>query len=414
MGGGNTSKRLVRMLVSGSTLFVPWDNVDPGGSITDRVLMPRQGPRRASPRFEMSWGAASKPGPMTVTRSGAIWTVSNSGQSIATEVAANTWAPSVDNAGRRYTTARPSYTNVITQPRAIEHAAWSPGVGPPTTTADAATSPDGQTKADQSNVASGQSSRIWDIASGLTPGKIYRATLWARAVSGTVQLQTELASSPFGAGEIAEGLTALTTTWKRLAVFVTIGSSGALYLAAAMAQDRTGYGGQTGIAQNLYSDLHFLAEIPWDAPYCEGTVGATHFGVPGAQLMRADGSFNLELGEPVVKEDATAISAERDLLRFDANNRLYYDPTSDLFRLKLGGTVRCSSSAARSFNANTSIDIGYVWNEPSGCGFILDGETRTGAWVSGLTPPGTAYLFSDGSTSASVFVADLFGDVWAA
>lgn len=138
-----------------------------------------------------------------------------------------------------------SAVNCIVQSRDMGNAAWS--VGTATLTNNANSGTDGLLLADRENAASGQYSAY---STNLTQSTQVAASVWARAVAGTVSHQMLV----FDIGPLSASVANVTTTYSRRNFTYVFGIFAGAFLPLD-GRDQTSVGGQVATAQDVYFDL---------------------------------------------------------------------------------------------------------------------------------------------------------------
>lgn len=341
-------------------------------------------------RERWTWGAIKTP--LIVSRTGKLIVPATAFGTTAVVYAANTHAPHMDDAGRRFAWWHPALTNLLSAPRDLTNVAWTAGTATMTQGYGTNLSPDGTDNATRANCGSGQfSNYLPGIA--LSAGTKIRASWFSRATTtGDTQ------------GYLNDGATYLplfesgnTGTWKRHSVGHTmVGTS--LAIVPADGQDLSGLGGLGAGARDQLVDLCCLYASEIDYPYTDSSAGASIYARPWSSIVSSTGYYDVDLGEITSLVSASGLTGYPIGFWLDTDNFFGFDASDDKFHLWVNNVDACSSSSARTFAAGDSLGTVRVWSRNDSCGFTCAGETRTGtaAAFSGMASS-YVYIGSDGT-----------------
>lgn len=391
--------------VAGVDVIWPWDTEDPAG-VTQKHLIPPGFYGVELPELFMewlSWGHAQSP--MLVTRSGDLGVLLNSAQTQMILAGADTWAPSMDATGRRYTWWLEGHSNDITNPRTPTGAGWTAGTATMTENYGSAASPDGTFDAARFNCASGQFGNYRSTV--FLNGTTYWCSWWVRATTSSA-LQGYLHNLSGTVKPVWHASNA--GVWVRNAESIVGGVANAGLFVPCDGDNLSGFGGLTAGARDQLADFFMITQGTVDLPYTTTTVGPTHFRRPANRYISPSGRFDIDIGTLVACMDMADIVTDKYIFWIDANNWCRLNIAIAKFELMIGGVIRATSPVAHSFAVGDSIHM-HVWCRTDSCGFEIDGQTATG--VGGLSvSPGTYVNFgSDGTNATSVLTGRAYGDI---
>jgi hypothetical protein len=361
-----------------------------------------------APLHEFEW-TTSAPDGWTYTRSGTWLLVDDADEATLASYGANAWGGEMHADGARYAPIVPGYTNLVTAPRDL--ASWTGADA--RVTADAATSPDGTTSADRFN----QTTTTAGIGRqpSTTAGTTYTITAWLRARTGTAQYQLYVGGATATEFGFAQGTAS--TAWRRVRITRTIADNNVtlgLNDTRAFAGVFSGYGPDdvtpaawvNGPATDCYHDAALWIPSRYVRPFTATTVGNPVLARAGSRVVAPNGRFDVLITNGVLKhrEAAAAQTSDGYLLYLDANNHFRFRASDHKYVLTLGGSA-VAASAAKAYAADHDIGYTRVWSRGNGCGFTVDGATVEAAAAAAVTPPATAYLFSN--NGSNVFPCDV-------
>ncbi len=347
------------------------------------------------------WGSATKPAPLTYTRSGNRWVIDDTAQTHLTKYTADAWGPERDSGGTDGHEVTAGYVNRLTAPRAYSgtDGNWTALNG--TYAAFTATSPDGTALSGnhRATLTTGQTGAYYNFGSDTT--MVFSA--WARTPSGSGTWRPAVEHSSNGLYNVGAAF-AITTAWSR-GVVLSNATGGGKYACPAESNVING-----SVAQDVVVDLlQVVTGLTYAPPFTDGTVGPDVQSVPGVTFCAAEtGWWDVTLaGAVIAREAATTPSADHYLVWWDANNHLRLRQSDRKWVLTLAG-VAVAVSGAQAFAAGTNLGAVRVWNLSTGCGFTINGVTTSAAAVAASVIPPTVYLFGDG-TAAGVFPCRVTG-----
>jgi len=348
--------------------------------------------------FTWDWNSTSTPAGLTLARTGTVYQISNSAQTALQSFGANTWDYEIGGTGAVFVYVLPGYTNLLTSPHAYSGADgnWTASLG--TYASFTGTGPDGSTLSGnhRATLTAGQTGAYYSYGSDTT----LAFSAWARTPSGSSTWYPALEHSSNGLLNVP-GAVAITTAWSRGVLL----SGAAKYVVPAESNVPTG-----SHAQDVVLDfLQAVQGLTFAPPHTDTSVGMKVLSLAGSNVVCGTGYFDVSITGVISLEDESAGASDRYVLYLDANNHLKIRASDNKWVLTIGGAVVISASLG--YGAQDLGEI-RVWSRGDSCGFefpSLGDPANTTTAQAPISVPATSYLFSDGSTSASVWPVKLYG-----
>jgi len=352
--------------------------------------------------FTWDWGSTTTPAGLTLARSGTVYQISNAAQSTLQSFGTDVWDYEVASDGTRRVYVLPGYTNKLTSPHAYSGSDgnWTALFG--TYSAPGGTGPDGSTLTGnhRCQLSSTQTGAYYDH---VTSAPLV-FSMWVRANGASSGYCAAVEHNSIGAyNRWSEGTA--TTTWQRISVL-----SDPVGDARYVVPCESAIVGSTRPNQDVIVDFLQVTEgLYFDAPFTASSVGAKFLAVAGSDLVCSTGYFDVSEYGVISQEDESAGASDRMVLRISSTTYLYIRASDDKWVLRIGGSDVIAVSLG--YGAQDLGEI-RVWSRADSCGFELPNmgdPPNTAAAQAPIAVPATSYLFSDGSTSASVWPVKLYG-----